>query len=393
MNRTMIILFCMHVFAVHAGTAYVQVVDEAGTPIPGATVSASWFVRTFFPSALKTGAGHFVCNEQGVTAIKLTGKSMVTLDSAAKEGYVFERYLNLNRDPLAIETDILSNPRRIVLRQLELASYQLEIDSGRVRWSEGSSVEFGVDFFHKIRKEWKIASYDDFFVSARYREKEHRWDTVFWTTNANCGLVATVNRRFIAPETGYVSRVEVSQETFTNKAFTLYLKTRNPTLYAMIPFGLSDLQARGSIDKMKPCWDFHFKVARINPYGGRELERDEWAANNIEGDLRGEALQALLKEHKYPPRPDIVARMENEHKSKVLRIREQTLRNEMYDVIHQLQKERQQFKDNPRKLQEIEKRDKELDAKYLPELKQLNKEIERLHKEAHTLNLPEEKRE
>ena len=85
--------------------------------------------------------------------------------------------------------------------------------------------------------------------------------------------------------------------------------------------------------------------------------------------------------------------MENERESKVLRTREQKLRNEMSDIIHQLKNEKKQFKDDPRKIQELCERDKELDTKYIPELRMLNKEIDRLRNEAHTLNLPEEKRE
>ena len=393
MNKVIIAFFGIVVSSAYAETAYVRAVDEAGTPFSGAAVSVSWFEKPLFSSALKVGSEKLTCDRQGMTSIRLNGKAMVTLDSAVKEGYVFEHYLNLDQDPLSGKRDTRSNPRRIVLRRLEPVSFLLVADSGGFRHSKGAPIQFSIDLFHKLRKEWKIPSYDDFFVSSRYHEDQRRWETVFWTTNANCGLVATVNRRFTAPGTGYVSRIEVSQEDFANKAFTLYLKTRNPSIYVMIPFGLSDLQSRGPAGQVGAIWDFRYKDARINPYGGREMEMDGRAVDRIGRDLRAEALHALLKEKKYPPRPDMVARMENERESKVLRIREQKLRNEMSDIIHQLKNEKKQFKDDPRKIQEIEKREKELDTKYLPELKMLNKEIDQLRKEAHTLNLPEEKRE
>ena len=373
-----------------AATAYVQVVDEAGTPIPGATVSASWFFRTFFPSRLKTGAGDYTCNKRGIAAIRLNGRGLVTVDSAAKEGYVFERYLNLNREPLSEKVDTRTNPRQIILRRLELASYQLEIDSGRVRWSEGSPVEFGVDFFHKIRKEWKTPSYDDFFVSARYRENEQRWNTVFWTTNVNCGLIVTANRQFTAPATGYVSRVEVSQEAFTNNAFTLYFKTRNPTVYAMIPFELGDLQARGPVGQEGPIWDCRYRIIRINPYGGRELEWDERAAT-ITGELHDEALQALLIEHRYPPRPDWEARLANRQKRHDLQVEINRCREVNKGLRESIKKEESRLKGkNPA---EIEKATRTLREKLKASGQRVHEcfdELERLKKEAHTLNLPEE---
>ncbi|MBP5321978.1 MAG: hypothetical protein J6334_13455 [Kiritimatiellae bacterium] len=374
-----------------AATAYVQVIDEAGTPIPGATVSASWFFRTFFPSRLKTGAGDYTCNKRGIAAIGLNGRALVTFNSAAKEGYVFENYLNPNREILSEKVDTRTNPRRIVLRRLEPVSFLLEVEGDGGRFSKGKPVEFGVDFFHKIRKEWKTPFYDDFFVSARYRENEHRWETVFWTTNANCGLVATVNRRFTAPETGYVSRVEVSQEAFTNEAFTLYLKTRNPTVYAMVPFGLSDLQSRGPVGQVKdPNWDFRYRIARINPYGGRELEWDERAAT-ITGELHDEALQALLIEHRYPPRPDWEARLANRQKRHDLQVEINRCREVNKGLRESIKKEEIRLKGkNPA---EIEIATRTLREKLKASGKRVHEcfdELERLKNEAHTLNLPEE---
>ena len=377
-----------------ADTAYVQVVDEAGMPISGAVVSAYWFEKTIFSSKVKPGSGNFTCDKRGVAEISLFGKAMVTLRNAGKEGYAFEEYLNLNmrRDFLSGDADTRSIPRRIVLRRLEPVSFLLVVDSGGFRHSKGTPIQFSIDLFHKLRKEWKIPSYDDFFVSSRYHEDQRRWETVFWTTNANCGLVATVNRRFAAPETGYVSRIEVSQEDFTNKAFTLYLKTRDPSVYVMIPFGLSDLQSRGPVGQVGPIWDFRYKDARINPYGGREMERDGRAVDRIGGDLRKEALQALLNEHKYPPRPDMAARMENERKSKALRKERSEIENVYYPTFRDLDEERVRMQGNPEKLKEIANKVKELESKYGPRLDELNNQLKELRAEAHTLNLPEEKR-
>ena len=378
-----------------AGTAYVQVVDEVGEPIPGAVVSAYWFEKTLFPSKVKGGVGNFTCDKRGKVAIGLIDKAMVTLQKAAKEGYAFEWYLNqdLNQDFLDGKVDTRTNPRQVVLRRLEPTSFLLKVEGDGGRFSKGKPVEFGVDFFHKIRKEWKTPSYDDFFVSARYRENEQRWNTVFWTTNVNCGLIVTANRQFTAPATGYVSRVEVSQEAFTNNAFTLYFKTRNPTVYAMIPFELGDLQARGPVGQEGPIWDCRYRIIRINPYGGRELEWDERAAT-ITGELHDEALQALLIEHRYPPRPDWEARLANRQKRHDLQVEINRCREVNKGLRESIKKEESRLKGkNPA---EIEKATRTLREKLKASGQRVHEcfdELERLKKEAHTLNLPEEKRE
>ena len=265
-------------------------------------------------------------------------------------------------------------------------------DSGGFRHSNGTPIQFSIDIFHKMRKEWRTLPYDDFFVSSRYHEDQRRWETVFWTTNANCGLVATVNRRFTAPETGYVSRIEVSQEDFTNKAFTLYLKTRDPSVYVMIPFGLNDLRSRGPVGQVGPIWDFRYKDARINPYGGREMERDG-RTDGFNSDLRDEALRALLVEHRNPPKPDMGARIENYQKRDELERKMQDLRNEDSRRRDEIQSIKEQMRGEAAdKIEEACEQHwkwiKETDGTF----REYRKELMRLRAEAHTLNLPEEKR-
>ena len=109
-------------FLVHAETAYVQVVDEAGSSIPSAQFSAYWFERAFLAGKLVSKSGSFTCNTEGIATIPLGGKMMVVPNVAGKEGYVFERYLNMNMDFLSGTTDTKGNPRRMILRKPEPAS-------------------------------------------------------------------------------------------------------------------------------------------------------------------------------------------------------------------------------------------------------------------------------
>ncbi len=378
--------------AATAETAYVQVVDDGGAPIPGATVSVYWFEGRLFSGKIRGASGNFTCNGRGVASIRLNGKIMVVPDRADKGGYIYERYMNRDRTFLSGDKDTKSNPRRMVLRRPEPASFLLELEGGGIQSSRGGAIGFGVDLFRKLRRQTESNAYDDFFVSAVFNETGQFWTTTFWTTNANCGLVATADRRFTAPSSGYTDRVEVSQETITNRAFTLYLKTRVPAVYAMIPFGLNDLEARGSVGLQGPLWDFKYTVARINPYGGRELERDG-RTGGIHNDLRQEALRALLVERKYPPVPDIDARLQNYKKRNELLTKMRELRTKDTQVRREIEMIKTSMKGEPKS-----KIDKayEKQQKWIKEtdgiFREYRKELIRLEKEAHTLNLPEESR-
>ncbi|MBQ9430277.1 MAG: carboxypeptidase regulatory-like domain-containing protein [Kiritimatiellae bacterium] len=372
-----------------AETAYVLVVDESGVPIPGATVSAYWFEGRLFSGKIRSASGNFSCNGKGVAAIRLNGKVMVTLKSAGKDGYVFEGYLNSDYDILSGTRDTKSNPRRMVLRKPEPASFLLEVPYREPRYIESGALEFAVDLFKPLQGHIKTREYDDFLVSARYNKEIQRWETVFWTTNANCGLIATTDRRFTAPSTGYVARVEVSQDTITQKSFTLYLKTRDPPVYVMIPFEINDLRVSSP-----PLihWDFTFTSARINPYGGRELERDG-RTDGFYSELREDTLHALLAERKYPLRPDMAARRRNCDQRNALNDEIRNARKVNAELRQKISETEARMKGKPK-----DKVDRATEA-YRKQLSESGKtvrrcslEIRRLEKEAHTLNLPDESR-
>ena len=202
--------------------------------------------------------------------------------------------------------------------------------------------------------------------------------------------MATVNRRFAAPETGYVSRIEVPQEAFTNRAFTLYLKTRNPVVYAMIPFGLDDLESRSWVGLQGPRWRFHYDVARINPYGGREMEQDR-RTGRIYSEIRNDALHAFLIDHRLAPKPDITARLYNDSKRKVLED-QRNLIGEEERALRRKMEELQEKQGHDHEVgQNLKVMQDEL-YRFLPRYRAIDKELKRLDEEAHTLNLPEEKR-
>ncbi|MBP5321979.1 MAG: hypothetical protein J6334_13460, partial [Kiritimatiellae bacterium] len=156
-------------------------------------------------------------------------------------------------------------------------------------------------------------------------------------------------------------------------------------------FGLSDLQSRGPVDQVGPTWDFRYKVARINPYGGREMEQDARTMNRIGAELGHEVRTALLKEHRYPPKPDMAARMENnrkrdelEAKMQMLRIEDTRLRREIESITERMRGE------PPEKITQACERQRKWIKESDKVFREYRKELIRLREEAHTLNLPEE---
>ena len=148
--------------------------------------------------------------------------------------------------------------------------------------------------------------YDDFFVSARYDEASDGWRVAFWTTNANCGVIATAKRRYEAPADGYLPRAEVSQEEYLSPSFTLYLRTREPRVYAMMTpegwTGQTPRETRGGPPGQRR-FRFRLREVRVNPYGTREMELEN-VEYHLSGRLRREALTSLTVRREYPPAHD-----------------------------------------------------------------------------------------
>ncbi|MBQ9432586.1 MAG: hypothetical protein IJU44_13645 [Kiritimatiellae bacterium] len=320
--------------------------------------------------------------------------------SLSKEGYSYERWLN----PLIynqLDHSTVKSPFVLRMRWiLDEKSFLLDPldDTGRAFNARSPSFEFkagdaarteGVDLFYGVCETPGVAGYvhseryDDFLVRPAYDAASGKWEAAFIVTNAGCGIIATTNRVFMAPADGYRTEVAVPQEVLDHPAFTLYLRTREPRLYAMLPFSRSAHHPDRDLG-------IAFRTALVNPYGGRELERDG-RTGKFYNDLREEALRALLVERKYPPRPDIDARMENYKKRNELSTKMRELRTKDTHVRREIEMIKTSMKGEPKS-----KIDKayEKQQKWIKEtdgiFREYRKELIRLEKEAHTLNLPDE---
>ena len=242
------------------------------------------------------------------------------VEKVAKDGYRYEHYLNAHvrsdQPRAAFKDNSESKPCVIVLRKLEPSSFLLRAECGGNGTKTGVVV-FPVDIMRSLKtgraELSKTGGYCDFFVSANFDEGGKRWKTAFWTTNAHCGLVATTNRQFHAPASGYTNRVEVPQDMYTSPSFTLYLKTRSPQIYAMLPFSAGELNAKDYPNNR--YWSFRCGYNRIliNPYGRRELEYENAVCRtknysfDFESQLKNDALNYILVLKQRAKIPDMPA--------------------------------------------------------------------------------------
>ena len=391
MRVGIVILSLLPVLSAHAWKSiYLKAVDEDGKPLSGVSFTLDWYygMNPLWP---KVKRETFIGKADGTVTARIWRGGGVGFRSAGKEGYVYERYLNDHDDtPYLDKATSKKNPYVVILRKRELNTSFL------LSWGdltkEGGSYRARVNGDGDIPVSVLGDGIIDFRVTPTFDEASKSWTATLWSATGTCSLAVSTRRRYVAPLEGWSDRVTVTPDVYTNPSFTLYVRARTPRLYAMIASPICPDSTRGGLDP-KPDFRFLMSSLVLNPYGGREMERDERAINWIGDDLRAEALHALLKEHKYPPRPDMAARMENDRKAKALRKERSEIENVYYPAFRDLDEERVRMQGNPEKLKEISRKVKELDSKYGPRLDELNNQLKVLRSEAHTLNLPEEERE
>ena len=378
------------ILSVQAGKGiHLKAVDEDGQPLGDVTFTLSWYYGYGInPLRPKRGEGTFKGDDNGMAVVRNIRGQMIALRSAAKEGYVFERYLNdpgtnpyLDKNGTATET----NPHVVILRKREERTSFL-LDWGDLTRSSGGEASEGEAIPVSILADGMT----DFYVEPTFDAASNLWTATFRSATGTCSLAVSTRRRYVAPEEGWSDRVTVPQAVYTNESFTLYVRAREPRLYAMIPQVIGIKRVR-VMPYAPPEFRFSSSDLVLNPYGGRELERDA-RTNGFNSELRDEVLQALLKEHQYPPKPDIEARMANSEKRielhrEIINVRKEgtVLRKKIKEIEDQMSGKKSQ-KDIDLATEEYRKRLSDIGDV----VQKCTREINRLEEEAHTLNLPEE---
>ena len=306
---------------------YFRVVDDAGNPVSGVSVRCYW-ERLCLPFSMKNESRVVVSDGDGMGEISVEKIRSVSVDRVAKDGYVYElTYQHFDVGGQGTR----ESPVVIPVRKLLPKSYLVipdRIDTEKIidLKSGGECVTGRVDILStfklggpktavvdgRSKYVWPYPPpYDDFFVSARYDEASDGWRVAFWTTNANCGVIATAKRRYEAPADGYLPRAEVSQEEYLSPSFTLYLRTREPRVYAMVTpegwTGQTPRETRGGPPGQRR-FRFQLREARVNPYGTREMELDGRGQHFfLRGAVKKCVFDNLLKAKRYPPRLDFAA--------------------------------------------------------------------------------------
>lgn len=299
------------------GKVYYQVLDTEGNLVEGAVVILGCSEQLSYPVDRR-----YVSDASGRITVKAENSMWYwsyDVRSIKKKGYDgWSSYLNPHMgDSLTSEKSSADRP--FVLRLRKFHPEPEVLFWTRVPGSveaEGTGNVPPVAFsILQDSKGTERDGYVDFFAQPRCDKLKREWSLSLWTTNANAGIIATTNRVYVAPESGYASRVEVPQRDLLQPSFTVYLKTRPQRLYARLSFDHNDIKMQYN-DRWQ---DFSFSCsAAINPYGGRILEEDYRLRSFHDAkDLPG-VRQTLLDGKYYAQRPDVPARVENRKREAVL---------------------------------------------------------------------------
>ena len=370
------------------GKVYYQVLDTEGNPVEGAVVILGCSEQLSYPVDRR-----YVSDSSGRIVVEARNSMWYweyRVRSIKKRGYDgWSSYLNPHMgDSLTSEKSSADRPFILRLRKFHPEPEVLFWTRvpGSVK-ADGTGKVPPVAF--SILQDSKGTEHDgyvDFFAQPRCDTQKREWSLSLWTTNANAGIIATTNRVYVAPESGYASRVEVPQRDLLQESFTVYLKTRPQRLYARLSFAHNDI-------KMQYCerWqDFSFSCsAAINPYGGRILEEDyRLRSFNDATDLPG-VRQTLLDGKYYAQRPDVPARVENRRREYLLRKEWLKLKDEDNRLSWRIEDMERLMAGRPK--EEVRKRIKpivdeweEVDRK----MKNLGGRRIKYDKELPTLNLP-----
>ena len=372
------------------GSVHFLVTDQEGRSVPEAFVQYSWgdVENDYFVERKqwqKTDA-------MGRLAVTSEEPRTYEVKAAVRQGYRYEKFLNPNRlSDCTEEKCTEATPFRIVLRKL-MDEKACLVECPYVEPTHRMSPRVDIDLFQKFRNDrsyGKRYRYVDFTVNPRFDRSNNEWTLSLLTTNAMCGLIVTTNRVFRAPETGYSSHVDVPKNIYTNEAFTLYFRTRAPLVYGMIAFKHDDLCFDGG---MRPFFEFGYSVAFFNPTGSRILESDQDLEKaGLAESIRINAFESLLLDHRYPPRPDIRARVENRKRRSEVE-KELKLLQDRANECYRLEIKPLRDKNKGLSTDEL---DKILEParrkvwKIRDQMRQLRDKLEELDKEILTLVLPE----
>ena len=315
----------LSLFGTNKLTSHYVVVDEYDQPIEGVKVDLSWqcFAHKNRMIDVRERKEKLITDANGRVSIDVPKdediySGNITIEKVAKDGFLFEDYLNPNiRGEQEEFIHPKDNPFKIVLRRLNeekdvvfpmmsyAASNEIFIAESKPTCSQLACSLLAPDVPHGP------GDYIDFFVKAKFDEIRKDWNLVFWTTNDTAGLIATTNRVYVAPETGYVKSMEVGPEVYDSKAFTLYLRTGKPEVYAMVFHYRYTKEIDLHYAHRGRCL-FKLVDYRVNPFGGRIMEK------SIVGDsipiwefYYEDALMTLRDKHRYPPYPMVEAMTRN----------------------------------------------------------------------------------
>jgi len=306
---------------------YGKVVDQNGSPVSGAVVSANaptpiGYLQDRARKCLvhSDAAGRIEVTRESFGLDVLKG-SFLFIDSIEKDGYEYEpgtnpetcfsyrqgytdRHTPAPMSPVVFRMRKLSGDLAFLVQEQYLEMRVDSRDSGRV--SGCDFVQRGpiMDVANPTGDE--AAWVCDLQLKATFNTNNARWVALLSPGNTNGGIIVSDQLLYEAPEAGYQPEYAFTPEDRKPvKAKYVYLKSREPAIYT-----------RFEIEHINANPDF-FRLSGksvTNPYGERNLEQATDLPYEVTRQLTDDARTAF-REGRRPEKPDLL-KVVNEAKEK-----------------------------------------------------------------------------
>jgi len=256
-----------------------QAVDSDGRPLEGVKIQLSWSTAGFLIGLpMDHNKTTWVTSyKNGAWTFKLDKPSQVSIRTAVKEGYAFDRLHSSMSDlaGLAERQNLTEFPTTVVMRKkLEeslLLGYKELYDFGELyMWAQqGTSklINFDILAGYDNRKK---PEYTDIEIATRFDSTNACWLLTFRAPDGLGGLVNTNELLFEAPKEGYTPevnfRVAIKDRTPEERNY-LYLKSQKQGLYTRIVYSYDSWND----DRTGPNFRLYLGTA-TNPYGEQSFE-------------------------------------------------------------------------------------------------------------------------
>jgi hypothetical protein len=308
-------------------TFYGKVIDQDGTPVTQAVVKCGISAYSLNPLEFMTFKETVVqTNSEGIFEVKDKRGESITIKEIIKDGYedsfyvtnksakytdygyVFEHRMETSKRPDLKSPEIFKIRKKgePVLLLTHSSNFAFKKGEGKKYTINSVSTYLGMALLEDAQRKGKRI---DIILSCEYENGAYIFSIE--PIGDRAGVIASNEKPYMASETGYLPkyRTTIKDAPMQDKQILYFLvKSGDPSVYSRLTVELRTQDSGSENARLAGKYD-----SACNPYGGRELEQ-VWGLDDYR-QLENQAWNSLIKEKKYPLKPDFKA-LQKEAKKK-----------------------------------------------------------------------------